>query len=77
MPKYLSQEWLDEGRALAEEPAGAPGCDRPSMQYVVTGGPDGDIKYYWVLDNGKLLEIAARRDRRRRLHAHAQPTTTR
>ena len=24
------------------------------MQYVVTGGPDGDIKYYWVLENGKL-----------------------
>ena len=26
------------------------------MQYVVTGAPDGDIKYYWVLENGKLLE---------------------
>jgi putative sterol carrier protein len=26
------------------------------MQYVVTGGPDGDIKYYWVLEDGKLLE---------------------
>jgi putative sterol carrier protein len=23
---------------------------------VVTGGPEGDIKYYWVLENGKLLE---------------------
>jgi putative sterol carrier protein len=26
------------------------------MQYHVTDGPDGDIKYYWVLENGKLLE---------------------
>jgi putative sterol carrier protein len=26
------------------------------MQYVVTGGPDGDIRYYWVLENGKLQE---------------------
>ena len=26
------------------------------MQYVVTGGPDGDIKYYWILEDGKLLE---------------------
>jgi putative sterol carrier protein len=26
------------------------------MQYVVTGGPDGDVSYYWVLENGKLLE---------------------
>ena len=28
------------------------------MQYVVTGGPDGDIKYYWILEDGKLLESA-------------------
>jgi putative sterol carrier protein len=26
------------------------------LQYVITGGPDGDIRYYWVLENGKLLE---------------------
>jgi putative sterol carrier protein len=26
------------------------------MQYVVTGGPDGHVKYYWVLENGKLKE---------------------
>ncbi len=55
MAKWLSQEWLDEGRSLAEsqpERAGA----TARMQYVVTGGPDGDVKYYWVLENGKLLE---------------------
>jgi putative sterol carrier protein len=26
------------------------------MQQVVTGGPDGDIKYYWVIKDGTLLE---------------------
>jgi putative sterol carrier protein len=26
------------------------------MQYVVTGGPDGDVKYYWILENGQLQE---------------------
>jgi putative sterol carrier protein len=26
------------------------------MQYVITGGPDGDVRYYWVLENGRLLE---------------------
>ena len=26
------------------------------MQYVVTGGPDGDIEYFWVLENGKISE---------------------
>ena len=55
MPKYLSQEWLDEGRTLAESQPERPGASA-KMQYVVTGGPEGDIKYYWVLDNGKLLE---------------------
>jgi putative sterol carrier protein len=26
------------------------------MQYVVTGAPDGDIEYFWILENGKLTE---------------------
>ena len=55
MAKYLSQEWLDEGRKLAESQPERPGASA-RMQYVVTGGPEGDIKYYWILDNGKLLE---------------------
>jgi hypothetical protein len=55
MPKYLSQEWLDEGTKLAEGQPDRPGASA-RMQYVVTGGPDGDIKYYWLLENGKLLE---------------------
>lgn len=55
MPKYLSQEWLDEGRALAADQPDRPDASA-RMQYLVTGGPDGDIKYYWVLENGKLLE---------------------
>jgi putative sterol carrier protein len=55
MSKWLSQEWLDETRKMAEgqpERAGA----SARMQYVVTGGPDGDIEYYWVLENGKISE---------------------
>jgi alkyl sulfatase BDS1-like metallo-beta-lactamase superfamily hydrolase len=55
MPKYLTQEWLDEGRNLAESQPERPGATA-TMQYVVTGGPEGDIKYYWVLENGKLKE---------------------
>ena len=55
MPKWLSQEWLDEGRKLAESQPERPGASA-RMQYVVTGGPEGDIKYYWVLENGKLKE---------------------
>ena len=55
MPKYLTQEWLDEARELAKDQPERPGAST-SIQYVVTGGPDGEIKYYWVLENGKLLE---------------------
>ena len=55
MPKYLSQEWLDQSKDLAVDQPERPGASA-RMQYVVTGGPDGDVSYYWVLENGKLLE---------------------
>ena len=55
MPKWLSQEWLDESKKLAESQPERPGASA-RMQYVVTGGPDGDIKYYWVLEDGRLNE---------------------
>src|SRR5204863_4578621 len=55
MSKWLSQEWLDETRKLAESQPERPGASA-RMQYVVTGGADGDVKYYWVLENGKLKE---------------------
>jgi putative sterol carrier protein len=55
MSKWLTQEWLDETRKMAEGQPERPGASA-RMQYVVTGGPDGDVKYYWVLESGKLLE---------------------
>ena len=55
MAKYLTQEWLDQSRELAKDQPERAGASA-KMQYVVTGGPDGDVKYYWVLENGKLLE---------------------
>ena len=55
MPKYLSQEWLDAGRELAQEfPERAGATAR--LQYQVSGTPEGDVHYYWVVENGKLLE---------------------
>ena len=38
MAKYLSQEWLDEGRKLAQEFPERPGATA-RMQFAVTGGP--------------------------------------
>jgi alkyl sulfatase BDS1-like metallo-beta-lactamase superfamily hydrolase len=55
MPKWLSQEWLDVSRKMAEGQPERPGASA-RMQYVVTGAPDGDIEYYWILENGKLME---------------------
>ena len=53
MPRYLTQEWLDEQRAIAQEFPERPGATA-HLQYVVTGGPDGDVKYYWIVENGNL-----------------------
>ena len=55
MAKYLTQEWLDEGRELAKDQPERPGASA-KMQYALSGGPDGELKYYWVLEDGRLLE---------------------
>jgi putative sterol carrier protein len=55
MAKYLTQEWLDVGRELSQEFPERPGATA-RMQFVSTGGPDGDVSYYQVLENGKILE---------------------
>lgn len=56
MPKYLTQEWLDEFKRMsnATQPE-RPGVDA-RMQQVVTGAPDGDINYYWIIKDGTLIE---------------------
>jgi alkyl sulfatase BDS1-like metallo-beta-lactamase superfamily hydrolase len=55
VPKYLTQEWLDTARSLAQDQPERPGASA-TMQFVVSGGPDGDVKYFWVLHNGVLAE---------------------
>lgn len=52
--RYLSQDWLDETRAMAAGQPEHPGASG-RIQYVVTGGPDGDVKYSWELEDGRLL----------------------
>ena len=64
MTKYLTQEWLDEARELAgtspSDPARRRGCSD-----VVDRWPDGDIAYWWRLEDGKLLGVGARQAARR------------
>lgn len=52
---YLSQDWLDMQREIAQEFPERPGATA-RLQYVVTGGPAGDVRYFWAIDNGKMLE---------------------
>jgi putative sterol carrier protein len=55
MAKYLSQEWHDKAKELAQtfpERAGA----TARMAYVVTGSPEGDIQYHQIIESGKVTE---------------------
>ena len=55
MAKYLTQEWLDLQKDLAQDFPERPGATA-RMQYLVTGTPDGDVKYFTVIENGKIIE---------------------
>lgn len=55
MAKFLSAEWLDQERKLAGSQPEHAGVTA-KMQYVVTRKREGDIKYYRVLENGKLSD---------------------
>jgi putative sterol carrier protein len=55
MPKWLSQEWLDESTRLAVDQPERPGASA-RLQYVITGGPNGDVSYYWIVSDGHLIE---------------------
>ena len=55
MSKWLSQEWLDESTRLAADQPVRPGASA-RLQYVITGGPEGDVSYYWVVVDGQLVE---------------------
>jgi len=53
--KWLTQEWLDESTRLAQTQPIRPGASA-RLQYVVTGGPDGGVPYYWIVEDGQLVE---------------------
>ncbi len=57
MVKYLSPEWMALFKELAAEFPEIPGATA-RMQYVITGGPDGEVRYYHVIDNGHTVEHA-------------------
>ena len=55
MPKYLSQEWHEKVKELAKDQPDRPGASI-RLQYNVTGGPDGDVKFWSVIEDGHLVD---------------------
>jgi predicted lipid carrier protein YhbT len=55
MPKYLTAEYMDRAKELAQDFPETPGAS-VRMQQVVTGAPEGDVKYFTVIEDGKTLE---------------------
>lgn len=56
MARYLSPEWFDDLNAAARQRAdpAAGGPSRLSLQQVVTGSPEGDVRYWVRLDEGRV-----------------------
>ena len=55
MALYLSQEWHEKVRTLAQSYPERIGASA-RMAYVITGAPAGDIRYFQIVENGKVLE---------------------
>lgn len=55
MPAYLSQAWLDLHRTLVADLPERPGVTA-RVQYVVTGTPDGEVRYHQRVVDGRVVE---------------------
>ena len=57
MALYLSQSWHDRARELAGTFPEHPGLS-VRMACVVSGGPDGDLRYFQITENGRVVAQA-------------------
>ena len=55
--EWLSTEWFDRARALASGLPERPGLSA-RIQQQLTGGPEGDVSCYWVLEDGRPTSAA-------------------
>jgi putative sterol carrier protein len=55
--KWLSAEWFDQTLAMAGDLPAHPGLSA-RIQYDITGGPEGDVSYYSVVEDGRLKATA-------------------
>jgi hypothetical protein len=55
MAKCFTEEWLDDTKRASKVLLEWPGLCL-TVQFVVTGAPEGDIEYYWVFKEGKMVD---------------------
>jgi putative sterol carrier protein len=55
--KWLSTEWFDQTRSMAADQPERPGLSA-RIQYEITGGPEGGVSYFWILEDGLLRSSA-------------------
>ena len=67
MPRFLSTEWFDAVRSHSGErqPSSngdehSPQPDRLVLEHVVTGSPDGNVRYFVVVENGQARLVEPR-----------------
>lgn len=53
MAQFLTQEWLDLLHTLAADLPERPGASA-RIQVVVTGGPEGEVRYVQEIEDGRL-----------------------
>lgn len=61
MPKLLTDEWLRAQQDLGRDLPVRPGVSG-RLQYKVTGGPDGDVVFHVVVEDGRIVESAIGED---------------
>ena len=57
MTKWLTAEWFDQTIAMSADQPLPPGLSA-RVQFEVTGGPEGDVSYYEVVEDGRLVSRA-------------------
>lgn len=57
MAVFLSEDWIELGRRLGAGEPERPGLNA-SVQFLVGGGPGGDVSYWWRIQDGRLVDAA-------------------
>lgn len=57
MARWLSEAWMKESLRLASSQPERKGVSA-RIQFVVSGGPAGEVAYFWVVEDGRLVECS-------------------